>query len=120
MVMPPEPITSRVTGLATATRHRAPARTLGPSDHVSEITPDSHSNRPEKDHCHTPPALPAGHRPRSFLVGQGGRQLSRLTGHGIGQYAHLQQCWRPAVLALLLGDPSLKDIWGRRSSTYAA
>jgi hypothetical protein len=40
------------------------------------------------------PADPAGHR---------GYRLCRLAGHRIGQYAHLQQCARLVILALILG-----------------
>jgi hypothetical protein len=40
------------------------------------------------------PADPAGH---------GSCRLCRLAGHRIGQYAHLQQCARLVILALILG-----------------
>lgn len=40
------------------------------------------------------PADPAGH---------GGCRLCRLAGHRIGQYAHLQQCARMVIPALILG-----------------
>ncbi|MGO8893640.1 MAG: hypothetical protein ACLQB1_28735, partial [Streptosporangiaceae bacterium] len=41
------------------------------------------------------PADPAGH---------GGCRLCRLAGRRMGQYAHLQQCARLVILALILGD----------------
>jgi hypothetical protein len=44
------------------------------------------------------PADPAGH---------GGCRLCRLAGRRMGQYAHLQQCARLVILALILGDLKL-------------
>ena len=51
----------------------SPAHTLGPNDHLSEITLAGHSSRPRKDHRHAPPPLPAGHPPPVFPVRRPGR-----------------------------------------------
>jgi hypothetical protein len=36
-------------------------------------------------------------------TGRQGQPAVAAPGHRIGQYAHLQQCWRVVVLALILG-----------------
>ena len=67
-----------------------------------------HSRHSRKDHRQDAPALPAGRRPWVFparrSAGHGGCRLCRLAGHRIDQYAHLQQCGRLVILALMLGD----------------
>jgi hypothetical protein len=52
------------------------------------------------------PADPAGH---------GGCRLCRLAGHRIGQYAHLQQCARLVILALILGRETVDSASGPAS-----
>jgi hypothetical protein len=72
--------------------------------YVSEsATPAIRGKNTAKTHPPCPLAAARGSFLSADPAGHGGCRLCRLAGHRIGQYAHLQQCARLVILALILG-----------------